>query len=411
MFLVRPTLIVALTWLAFAAAYDPSYAEELAAITHRTPDQPPRTWLDDSGYHCIEGRLFALGPEHVVLLKANERYSTVPLARLGRLEQQYVAAVRESLAASSSGAPVGSGSPTLNSVSGSALIYITATTEFLQRFTEPRAAESDVDLCILGFPVQGVARTNAGFGVGVLPTSDRATIEIQVRGTVTSRTVSDASAVQVHSRGFTSFTKRIWLLIDERGVEVESFPARSNNNIATTGITTSARRLSRLVLRIAGRRVAANKPLADQVAVQEERARLDASFEAAATDMATQINQSFRKLLADLAATQALSGMQVRLATNESSVNLYVMLPTSEQPTSPPAPADATSQLVIRMHSSVVNEKITGDTLAELQPILDNVSSRIPRLGTGISEQLDKGESESYWSPDKQWLTILWSPE
>ena len=169
--------------------------------------------------------------------------------------------------------------------------------------------------------------------------------------------------------------------------------------------------LSGLVLRVATRQVAANKASADQSAARKERGRLDRVLDAEARVLADKLGGGFREFVSELVSTDALRGLELRFSSSDTALELAVAVPTSQTPPPPPPLDDAAAPLAIRIHSSVVNEKITGETLTELQPILDRFTTRMPTVGEAISDQMQDGESTTDWSDDRQWLTILWSPE
>jgi len=51
---------------------------------------PVRTWNDNTGTFQVEGRLIAILPDHVRLLKTNGRTTTVPMRRLSEADATYV---------------------------------------------------------------------------------------------------------------------------------------------------------------------------------------------------------------------------------------------------------------------------------------------------------------------------------
>lgn len=60
--------------------------------------EPVRLWIDSSGRHQTIGRLVEVHSERVRILKANGRYTTVPMQQLSQHDQAYVASVGERLA-------------------------------------------------------------------------------------------------------------------------------------------------------------------------------------------------------------------------------------------------------------------------------------------------------------------------
>lgn len=73
-------------------------ADPFAGILE-TPAEPVRRWIDDTGRHETIGRLVAIRPDAVRILKDNGRHATVPLSRLSRHDRAYVATTGARLAA------------------------------------------------------------------------------------------------------------------------------------------------------------------------------------------------------------------------------------------------------------------------------------------------------------------------
>jgi len=51
---------------------------------------PSRLWSDNTGTFEVEGRLIAIMPDHIRLLKSNGRTTTVPMRRLSEADAKYV---------------------------------------------------------------------------------------------------------------------------------------------------------------------------------------------------------------------------------------------------------------------------------------------------------------------------------
>lgn len=80
-------------------AEEPAAAEADPSAVLEPPAEPVRRWIDDTGRHETIGRLVAIRPDAVRILKDNGRHATVPLARLSRHDRAYVATTGARLAA------------------------------------------------------------------------------------------------------------------------------------------------------------------------------------------------------------------------------------------------------------------------------------------------------------------------
>ncbi len=76
-------------------ADEPESADPFDSSSIRTPDEPSRTWRDDTGRHSTVGRLVEIRAGHVRILKANGRHTTVPMERLSAADRRHVAGVRQ----------------------------------------------------------------------------------------------------------------------------------------------------------------------------------------------------------------------------------------------------------------------------------------------------------------------------
>ena len=71
----------------------------MAVLTRAmTPAEPMRRWIDNTGTHETVGTLIEVHADRIRILKRSGSYSTVPLARLSREDQTYVAATGVRLA-------------------------------------------------------------------------------------------------------------------------------------------------------------------------------------------------------------------------------------------------------------------------------------------------------------------------
>jgi len=400
-----------LSAVALLAGLAPAWGEaqqSIPLIDHRAPALPSRTWTDDSGYHRVEARLYAWGPEHAVLHKDNRRYAIVPFHRLSPADQQYVASIRASLARPE---PNASGlslapSPRAMGHTPQPVAYVVVSRELLHQFSRPLETEWPVSLCILGVPVRGTAETLAHVDVKLIPNQTRAVLELPVQGHVTSWTTGYAPPVEVYTRGTMAFTRRVQLVINGDGAQVRYGALQSESSFVTTGISTSARWLRRLILSIAGRRVQARKPLADQIAAAYQRSRLNHGLETNAEDLVARLDRRIGEIVARLEQTTALAGLELDFATSSSHLQLVISVPRAERLPSPPALDRTVTPFALHVHQGLLSA-LEGEARDELVSIFDNL---LPNAQDRLRTVFGNSEIE-VTAADQEWVTFSVVPQ
>jgi len=260
----------------FAAAWQPTRgrAEDSSdAIVVIVRGQPLRIWHDDSGYHSVRGKLVGIGECVVRLLKENQRLTTVPWDRLSEPDRAHVSRIREMLKPSLPSGPRPLGPEEASRMSDppvSKSTHVVASMklshEFLNRFVQDIDRTQPVSATILGVPIRGWSHTTASANLILIPNASKAVLEIPIRGQVASQTVGDVSVARVHSESLTDFEKSVRVSLSAAGVSVEPMELSTFNRFIKSSVSTTARALPRLVMRIANRRVQASKPAADRIA-------------------------------------------------------------------------------------------------------------------------------------------------
>ncbi len=410
--------LVALNALAMCAA------ESSKVLTAKVSNQPSRLWTDDSGRHQTMGQMVAIGPRHVLLLKDNARHSTVELTRLSVADRRYIeeflasrptrppadaGAVSQADSARDSDPVRDSDQASLPAVSGDVVAYLYLSRGLLEGFRTPIQEVSPVALSIRGVPARGWSRTDALPEIQLVTDTTRAVLEIPVRGSVESRTVSSSHPVEVSVHGMTNFLKSFRLVISASGAELESISLDANSRYQTTGITTSMRLFRRLVLRIASRRVRAQKAANDQDASRQQYAMIDRQVSSAAQALSARLNQGLRSVLADLTEVDALRDHQFHFATDPNGLRLTMSAKQSTNITPPPAAPISSVPFVIHIHATAIDQAIRQDVLAQVKPIVEKLAADMPNAAAPLRQRLADGHFDTTWSDDQAWLTITGS--
>jgi len=392
-------------------------ADSAESVTRNITGETWRIWQDDSGYHSVKGKLVGIGASEIVLLKHNQRVTTVPMARLSGPDRAYIdatsALLNSSTSADQTDADAEANSPraVLNASTPKHLVAsITLTGEFLNRFVEDVKQTRPVATTVLGVPIHGWSHTQASAKLVLIPNPNKAVMELPVRGQVSSQTVGTASITQIHSDSLTDFEKSVGIEISETGVSVKPRELSTLNRFINSSVSTSAQFMRRMVLRIANRRVQANKPTADQIARQQERNRINLAFETAAQENVAKLNQMLRAFLEVGGDASVIRDSKLGFSTTHGE--LRVTVATNDPPRDLPSPpeVDRDAPMIIQLHSSLFTKAMEASSDG-------NVAARLQQLAAGetkamqtIQREIESGTFSSAWSDDESWLTIQWRP-
>jgi len=376
--------------------------ERSTQITQPLTDLPTRMWVDDSGYHRTRASLVGIGSAHVRLFKENGFHSTLPLARLSQRDQQYVATIRRSQPARNE--------ITIPRRNAASVIYLSVSQGLLRDLSQEIEREGPVTACVLGVPVAGIARTEAEIDVELVPDEERAVLELPIRGTVHSDMTAYPSILEVYTRGLTGFGKRLRLVVDRNGAQVETVDGWSESNFVTTGISTSASILRRLVLRVATRQVERRKPRIDVAAAQLQCSRIDNAFESAAEKSVKRLNGSMATAIREFSKTQSFYGVSLGYTTSASHLQVVVNLPNRVGLTQPPPIASLTAPLIVRVHSSALPNTMSEEAQQELKAVVERLAPLVPNANGRLREMLNRTDLDIAESADKSWLIISMEP-
>jgi hypothetical protein len=159
-----------------------------------------------------------------------------------------------------------------------------------------------VEDCILGTRIRGTGATSAALTLRTLPATGQARIEFALTGAVRSNTVGVNGPVSIRSSGNTSFVARKVVALGDQSFRMEGATASASTRSRTQGISKIGGGLgSRLVERVASKRVAQSRGQADAIASDHAedriRTRLDQQLNEQIVDARRRYDEAFTRPL------------------------------------------------------------------------------------------------------------------
>lgn len=211
--------------------------------------------------------------------------------------------------------------------------------------------------CILGTRITGTGATNGSLTVTTLPAGNRARLLFQLNGSTRSNTVGRNGPVAIRSLGNTQFQATKIIEIDDQAFRVSPAAGSATTRSRTQSVSKVGGGIgTRLIEKIARRRVAESKPKADAIAGGRASDRVEQGLDEQLNEQIAAARQrydaKFRRPLRQRRATPE------RLDYRTTSQALYVeavqaddgQLAAWDAP-----PIDVVAPLRVRLHQTAIN--------------------------------------------------------
>ncbi len=256
-----------------------------------------------------------------------------------------------------------------------------------------------VNEVVLGTPVRGIGRTSGLVLLDFLPASDRAVTQLTFTATNRATTRSSKGPVTVCSEGLTDLFAQRRIFIDDQRVWAEPITASASTSTRTTGIGVSKRFGSKMIRRIASKKVAQIRPRAEAVSERKAREKVRQEFEqetsAAIAEASRDYQQKFRKPLRERGWYPEL----LRMSTTSDRLAVVARKAVADQIaafTDPPE-AEADAVLGVRLHETVVNNA-AAITLAGRTITQEFVEEQLKERDGKLPESLTSDPDQPPWS-------------
>lgn len=252
---------------------------------------------------------------------------------------------------------------------------------------------SDVRDCILGTRVIGDAVLNGDVSATLLPSEGSVRMQLELTGTVQSNSVGYNGPVRLRTTGTGQVRATRVVEIGEDGVRFEPVVSSGTLNTRINAIEHHLR----LVRKIARKKAAQQKPLADRIARGKLLSRVAEGFAKETAQAAATPNAGALEKVQPLLDRLGLDEPIRRFGSTGQSVFLFATVRTGNQlaASDNPPPVMEMNDVTVQIHESLINNTI-GAILAdrtltqgELQRLAARAGRREPTRSDGDDQQPD----------------------
>ncbi|MEX0978221.1 MAG: hypothetical protein WDZ48_05190 [Pirellulales bacterium] len=253
--------------------------------------------------------------------------------------------------------------------------------------------ETPVRDSILGTDIHGTGHTVGKVTVELVPSSDRATFDTMLGGTVQSRTVGYNGPATIHARGATSIAGRKRIVIDAHGFASYPATAAANTRTQITGIGGR-----NLVQRVAWKRVGEQKSQAERIAADHAAVRVRGRMDEQVGEQLSKAQGDYlRKVRDPLVRQRAFPSL--KFSTTKELLLVTALAANRNQIAASSAPPEVTVQndLAVQVHESMINNltsaMLSGRTLTE-----EEVQKRVIEMQGSLPDSLKSEQDRDPWS-------------
>jgi hypothetical protein len=309
------------------------------------------------------------------------------------------------------------------------LVYVRFSRAMLNRAAsqQPFDREAAVSDTILDTPVSGKSRTKGVSELVLVPSRDRADLQVRVVGSTEFDTVGDHKPVTIYSHGVTKFYAHKKVAFDGRTVQVSPAQTAAETDLHTTGIKTDLRGVAaRVALRVAERRVADSRQKAALMTSQKTGAQISRELDAAVQAGLQGLTATSQEL-AGLSVFGALELQQLKLSSTHDYVECVVLGPSDSELLPAPAAAEQLADIELHIHSALIARAVKQPQWEEtVQQISATLKSKRPAAATdplvaaansaarasnsaGLPTGLQAAVRKLRWTQNGPWLSATWS--
>ncbi len=259
---------------------------------------------------------------------------------------------------------------------------------------------ASVNETVLGTRIRGMGHTKGLVLLDVVPSNDRAIVDITFNATNHSTTAGTKGPVTVCTSGITQLNARKRIIVDDQRVSSLPVEAHASARTSTTGMSIASRFGTRFIEKMATRKIAEMRPQAEAIAGQKARDRVRSQFEeqtsGAIAKAASDYQTKFRRPLQE----RGWFPEMLQINTSDSRLSVVARKALSDQIaafTAPPA-VDPENVLSVRLHETLVGNAteivLGGRTITQA----DVKKMSEERSGGGLHESLQSDPDQPDWS-------------
>ncbi|MGD9722133.1 MAG: hypothetical protein AB7U76_12970 [Pirellulales bacterium] len=248
---------------------------------------------------------------------------------------------------------------------------------------------------ILGTDISGTGHTKGKVTARLVPSDDRATIEVLLNGHTQTRTVGYNGPATIYSKGEVDISGSKRIILDASGFKSYTAVGTAHAKTKTTGIGAK----HKLVQRIATRRVAEQKSEAERIASAHAGVRVGERVDAQSGEQLSKAHWDYLSQVRQPLVRRREFPELLQFRTTDKQLLVTGLKANRMQlaaPNDPPA-VDGEFDLVVRLHETMVNNMaaavLAGVTLKE-----EEVQKKVIELRGELPEKLKSEEDRDPWS-------------
>jgi hypothetical protein len=252
---------------------------------------------------------------------------------------------------------------------------------------------------ILGTRVRGTTHTSAHVHGRLIPSRQGAAIETVLAGIADSTSVGRNGPATIYSDSRTQLSARKRLMFDEYGIHVEPATSHASTRSVGRGIHVDVRCLKRIAHRIASRRVAEQRGLADAIASRHAEDRINVRFDDESAERVATANGRYLARVRLPLVRRREFPRHVRVSSSSEQMQIELTQSNRFQLAAPsaPPPQNGPSDLSLRLHQSWVNNLaqalLAGRTFTE-----EAVQKEAIEIYGELPEKLRPDPEDEPWS-------------
>jgi len=239
-----------------------------------------------------------------------------------------------------------------------------------------------------GALITGTGRLTGRLSFELVPSDERAAIQLAFDGTMRSRTTGHAGPVGFSTSGTTRLDARTWLFANADGMLARPTEANAQTSLHNHGVWSNVRGplRSRIVTRIGGRRIAASRGSSERTVSRQAQRDLERRLEAQIRELVNTLNESYVQMIRVPLSVQGLFPADLRVSSTDAHLCLKATQAASGQlaAMSPMPALPKATAMSAAIHESAINNStstlLSGRTIEsyELADILEQMLGSVP---------------------------------
>lgn len=252
---------------------------------------------------------------------------------------------------------------------------------------------------ILGTDIYGTGQTTGRTSVELFPDARYGVVDTVFLGITKTDNVGYHGPVRIYSNGTTRIGARKRLWINATGLASLPAVSKAVTESKITGIRSN--RGSRFVERMAWKRAAKQKALAEWIASRHAEQRVNGRIDSQAAEMLGRVNEAFAEKFRQPLLRRRLFPQQLCFSTTDTALHVLSLQADGSQLAAPSPPPQLPEQpdLALRVHQSMVNN-LAASALSGMTLRYETYKATVVEVLGELPERMKAEEDQEPWAID-----------